>query len=108
MLVVMLSSGTWWFFNPQLGKGELAVVAAGINQAAIFVLMFEIVKRAGPVFFSTSNYIATLLGVALGMLFFGDSYSWWILAAMVLMFIGLFCVNVIGASKARAIVYAET
>jgi hypothetical protein len=41
-------------------------------------------------------------------LFFGDSYSWWILAAMVLMFIGLFCVNVIGASKARAIVYAET
>ena len=83
-------------------------MAAGINQAAIFVLMFEIVKRAGPVFFSTSNYIATLLGVALGMLFFGDSYSWWILAAMVLMFIGLFCVNVIGASKARAILYAET
>jgi len=108
MLVVMLSSGTWWFFNPQLGKGELAVVAAGINQAAIFVLMFEIVKRAGFVFFSTSNYIATLLGVALGMLFFGDSYSWWILAAMVFMFIGLFCVNVIGASKARAIVSAET
>lgn len=35
--------------------------------------MFEIIKRAGPVFFSTSNYIATLLGVALGMVFFGDS-----------------------------------
>jgi drug/metabolite transporter (DMT)-like permease len=103
MLLVMLSSGTWWFFNSQLGKGELAVVGAGINQAAIFVLMFEIIKRAGPVFFSTSNYIATVLGVALGMLFFGDSYSWWIWAAMGLMFIGLFCVNMADVSKPRAI-----
>jgi len=108
MLLVMLISGTWWFFNRQLGRGELAVVAAGMNQAAIFVLMFEIIKRAGPVFFSTSNYIATLLGVALGNLFFGDSYSWWIWAAMILMFIGLFCVNVVDVSKPRAIVSART
>jgi drug/metabolite transporter (DMT)-like permease len=99
MLLVMLISGTWWFFNPQLGKGELAVVGAGVNQAALFVLMFEIIKRAGPVFFSTSNYIATVVGVVLGMLFFGDSYSWWILAAMGFMFIGLFCVNMVRVSN---------
>lgn len=103
MLLVMLISGAWWFFNRQLGKGELAVLGAGVNQAAIFVLMFEIIKRAGPVFFSTSNYIATVLGVALGMLFFGDSYSWWIWAGMGLMFTGLFCVNMVGVSRVRAI-----
>jgi drug/metabolite transporter (DMT)-like permease len=40
-------------------------------------------------------------------LFFGDSYSWWIWAAMVLMFIGLFCVNVIGVYKPRAIAAAR-
>jgi drug/metabolite transporter (DMT)-like permease len=103
MLLVMLITGIRWFFNWPLGKGELAVVAAGANQAAIFVLMFEIIKRAGPVFFSTSNYIATLLGVALGVLFFGDSYSWWIWAGMVLMFIGLFCVNMVEVSRVQAI-----
>ena len=69
--------------------------------------MFEIIRRAGPVFFSTSNYIATLLGVALGVLFFGDAYSWWIWAAIVLMFIGLFCVNVIGVYKPPAIACAK-
>jgi drug/metabolite transporter (DMT)-like permease len=107
MFLVMLSSGTWWFFNGQLDKGGLAVIGAGINQAAIFVLMFEIIKRAGPVFFSTSNYIATLLGVAFGMLFFGDSHSWWIWAAMILMFIGLFFVNVAGVAKPPPIATQE-
>lgn len=64
--------------------------------------MFEIIKRAGPVFFSTSNYIATVFGVVLGMLFFGDSHSLWIWAAMILMFIGLFCVNIVGVSSKTA------
>jgi drug/metabolite transporter (DMT)-like permease len=99
MFVVMLGSGTRWFFTGQFDKGELAVIGAGINQAAIFVLMFEIIKREGPVFFSTSNYIATLLGVTFGILFFGDSHSWWVWAAMSLMFIGLYCVNVSGVGK---------
>ena len=53
--------------------------------------MFEIIKRAGPVFFSTANYIATIFGIFLGMWLFGDSHSLWIWAAMILMFAGLFC-----------------
>jgi drug/metabolite transporter (DMT)-like permease len=108
VVVVMTVTGSWWFFEGNFGTGHWAVIGAMANQAAIFVLMFEIIQRAGPVFFSTSNYIATLLGVVLGMLFFGDSYSWWIWGAMVLMFIGLFCVNVIGAYKPRAIAVAKT
>lgn len=99
MTLVMLVSGTRWFFTGHFGKGELAVIAAGINQAAIFVLMFEIIKREGPVFFSMSNYIATLLGVTFGICFFGDSHSWWIWAALSLMFAGLYCVNVCGTAK---------
>jgi drug/metabolite transporter (DMT)-like permease len=62
-------------------------------------LMFEIIKRAGPVFFSTSNYIATLAGVGLGILLFGDRPSLWIWAALVLMFLGLFCVNSTASSE---------
>jgi drug/metabolite transporter (DMT)-like permease len=93
MAVVMLFSGVWWFFDGHFTVAHWAVMGAMVNQAIIFVLMFEIIKRAGPVFFSTSNYIATLLGIGVGIVFFGDSYSLWIWSAVVLMFTGLFCVN---------------
>jgi drug/metabolite transporter (DMT)-like permease len=99
MWLVMLISGNWWVFSGEFTVGHWALIAAGINQAAIFFLMFEIIKRAGPVFFSTSNYIATIVGVVLGMWLFGDSHSLWIWMAMILMFAGLFCVNVAGVSS---------
>ena len=101
MVPVMVASQSWWFFDGPFATGHWAVIGAMANQAAIFVLMFEIIKRAGPVFFSTSNYIATLVGVGLGMLFFGDSHSLWIWAALLLMFTGLFCVNLTGSPERR-------
>ena len=96
MAAVMVVTGSWWFFEGRFATGQKAVIGAMANQAVIFVLMFEIIKRAGPVFFSTSNYIATLAGVGLGILLFGDKPSLWIWAALLLMFMGLFCVNLIG------------
>jgi drug/metabolite transporter (DMT)-like permease len=101
MAVVMVATGSWWFFDGRFATGHWAVVGAMANQAVIFVLMFEIIKRAGPVFFSTSNYIATLVGVGFGILFFGDSHSLWIWAALLLMFTGLFFVNLTGPSEDR-------
>jgi drug/metabolite transporter (DMT)-like permease len=106
MIVVMLVTGSWWFFEGPFATGHWATLGAMANQAAIFVLMFEIIHRAGPVFFSTSNYIATLLGVAFGILFFGDIYTLWIWAAMLLMVIGLFCVNIL-SGRNRQIVSAS-
>ena len=108
MLIVMLLTGSWWFFEGAFATGHWATLGAMANQAAIFVLMFEIIRRAGPVFFSTSNYIATFLGVAWGMLFFGDTYTLWIWAAMGLMFIGLFCVNVLPSSTSHEVISSTT
>ncbi len=102
MAPVMAATGSWWFFDGRFATGHWAVIGAMANQAVIFVLMFEIIKRAGPVFFSTSNYIATLVGVGLGILFFGDSHSLWIWGALLLMFVGLFCVNLTGPSERKA------
>jgi drug/metabolite transporter (DMT)-like permease len=99
MASVMVVTGSWWFFEGRFATGQKAVIGAMANQAVIFVLMFEIIKRAGPVFFSTSNYIATLAGVGLGILLFGDRPSLWIWAALVLMFLGLFCVNSTASSE---------
>jgi drug/metabolite transporter (DMT)-like permease len=101
MIPVMVTTRSWWFFDGPFATGHWAVFGAMANQAVIFVLMFEIIKRAGPVFFSTSNYIATLVGIGLGILFFGDSHSFWIWTALLLMFIGLFCVNMTRPSEGR-------
>jgi len=102
MAAVMAGMRDWWFFDGRFATGHWAVIGAMANQAVMLVLVFEIIKRAGPVFFSTSNYIATLVGVGLGIFFFGDSHSLWIWAALLLMFIGLFCVNFIAPSERRA------
>jgi drug/metabolite transporter (DMT)-like permease len=99
MVPVMIVARSWWFFDGPFLIGHWAVIGAIATDAAIVVLMFEIIKRAGPVFFSTSNYIAPLVGVGLGMLLFGDTYSLWIWAALLLMFLGLFCVNSAGSSE---------
>jgi len=101
MAPVLAVARSWWFFDGPFDIGHWAVIGAIVNTAAIYVLVFEIIKRAGPVFFSTSNYIATLVGVGLGMLFFGDSHSLWIWAALLLMFTGLFCVNLTGPSESQ-------
>jgi drug/metabolite transporter (DMT)-like permease len=98
---VLLIARTWWFFDGPLDIGHWAVAGAIVNTAAIYVLVYEIIRRAGPVFFSTSNYIATLLGIGFGILFFGDTHSLWIWGALLLMFTGLFCVNSTGAPATK-------
>lgn len=99
MVPVVLASGTWWFFDGPMGAGHWAVVGAILNTAVMYVLVYSLIQRAGPVFFSTANYLATLLGVGFGILLFGDNPSLWIWAALLLMFTGLFFVNSAGAPK---------
>jgi len=54
------------------------------------VLFFEIIRRAGPVFFAQFNYLAVLAGVAWGAVIFGERLSIYLVLAMVLMFVGVF------------------
>ena len=93
MLAVMAVTGEWWAFAGPFGAGHWATVAAMANNALAFYLIFELIKRAGPVFFSMVNYVATLVGIGLGIWLFADAHSLWIWAALVLIGAGLFLVN---------------
>jgi len=99
MFVVMAVSGSWWAFGGSFGTGHWATLGAMLNNCFTFYLVFEIIKRAGPVIFSTVNYIATLMGMGFGIWFFGDDPSTWIWAALALMFAGLFFVNFTGRRR---------
>ena len=72
---------------------EWALVAVSVFYAIFWLCFFEIVRLAGPVFFSISNYIATISGVVWGMVIFGEALSPWIWAALALMLSGLYLLS---------------
>ncbi len=96
VLVAMAAQGEWWAFGGAFGIGHGATIGAMANNCVSFYLIFEVIRRAGPVVFSTVNYMATLLGMGFGIWFFGDAPSAYIWGAVVLMFVGLFLVTATG------------
>ena len=93
MFVVMAATDQWWWFEGPMTTGDWALVAAAGLTALVFYLMVEIIRLAGPVFFTTVNFMIPLTGIGWGMLFFGERHSVWIWLALVLMLAGLFLVN---------------
>jgi len=93
LAVIMLVSGETWAFSEGFGLTEGAIIIAMVNNAIMLILVYELIQLTGPLFFSTSNYIATLVGVGLGIALFGDQPSIWVWLAVILVFCGLFLVN---------------
>ncbi|MDA1357553.1 MAG: DMT family transporter [Proteobacteria bacterium] len=93
MLVVTLVSGQWWWFEGPMSDGDWALVLAACVLALAFYLMIEIIRLAGPVIFTAVNFIVPLAAIGWGILFFGESHSPWIWAALALMIVGVFLVN---------------
>ena len=88
-----MGSGQWWFFSGPMSDSDWAQIGAILINAAFFYLLLEIVRRAGPVFFSTQNYVATLAGIGWGILILAESHSVYIWGALALLFAGLFLVT---------------
>ena len=93
MLVVMLASGQWWWFEGPMSDGDWALIMAACVLALAFYLMIEIIRVAGPVIFTTVNFIVPLAAIGWGIIFFNESHSLWIWAALALMILGVFLVN---------------
>ena len=72
---------------------DWALIMAACVMALSFYLMIEIIRVAGPVFFTTVNFIVPLAGIGWGVLFFDESHSLWIWLALALMIVGVFFVN---------------
>ena len=101
VLIVMAATGDWWAFDGAFGIGHGATIGAMANNCVSFYLVFEVIRRAGPVIFSTVNYIATLSGMGFGMWFFGEAPSAYVWGAVVLMFAGLFLVTTTGRREGK-------
>ena len=98
LLPVMVVDGSWWFFDSGFDLGAQALIYVSIFYFFFWLCFFEIVRLAGPVFFSTVNYLATFSGVVWGMIIFGESFSPWVWAALALMVAGLYVMGRSGRS----------
>ena len=93
LLPVMAVDGSWWFFNEPVADGSWTIFIALVVNALFMVLMYEVLRLAGPVIFSTYNYIATLCGMGWAAILFGDAPSALIWGSVALLFLGLYLVN---------------
>jgi drug/metabolite transporter (DMT)-like permease len=89
ILPVMLIAGQAWV-PTRLDNAAIGTLLAIAINAVFLVLFLEIIRRAGPVFFAQFNYLAVLAGVAWGAVIFGERLSIYVIAAMALMFVGVF------------------
>ncbi len=75
------------------GVAIWATLWAGAANVIIFLVLFEIIRRAGPVFFSQFNYVVVAASVIWAFLIFTDTFTLWVWGAIALMAVGLVLAN---------------
>lgn len=68
---------------------EWAIVSLAFVSSAAYATFLYVVKMSGSVFASMAGYMITLAGVFWGMVFFDESHSVWVWAALLLMLAGM-------------------
>lgn len=89
ILPFALATGSAHLPIPPAGPADWALLVqcgfAGVGS----LLFFEVMRLAGPVFFSQTGFLVTLAGVFWGWLLFGETHSAYVWAAMASIFAGL-------------------
>ncbi|MCR9255664.1 MAG: DMT family transporter [Alphaproteobacteria bacterium] len=90
---VVFGGGLFLEIWPPFAPHEWAMMGQMIISAVNYTLVFEVIRRAGPVFFSQTAYVVTLSGIAWAAVIFGEQLSLWVWAAVIAVFAGVYLVN---------------
>lgn len=103
-LCILLASGQAQLPLPPVWPGSYMILWLGVSSSAAYVLYFQIIRMAGPVYLSQVGYLVVSVGVLAGMLIFGERHSLWVWLGIGLMVGGLTLVNLgqLRAARARA------
>ena len=93
LLVHTLATGQFYLPKLSFGAIEVAIGLQIVVSGLGYLLFFEIIRLAGPVFFSQIGYLATISGMTFAIIVHGEAYSSWIWGAVVLILFGLILVN---------------
>ncbi len=106
LLPVMLVVDGAFVFSGLEAKAVWSTAWAGFTNVIIFLSLFEIIRRAGPVFFAQFNYVVVVTGIIWAFLVFSDSFGGWVWAAIAVMAVGLVFANA-GTNRSAKAAAAE-
>ncbi len=106
LLPVMLAVDGAFVFSGLEAKAVWSTAWAGFTNVVIFLSLFEIIRRAGPVFFAQFNYVVVVSGIIWAFLIFSDTFTGWVWAAIAVMAVGLVFANA-GTNKSAKAIEAE-
>ena len=93
LLPVGLVTGELFVPGWPLGVAELALLAQLLLTSVAYLLYFELLRLAGPVFVAQVAYVVTATAVGWGVLLFDERHGPWMLVAVLLVFAGVALVN---------------
>ena len=94
LLVVMLAQGGDLFLpTDAAASGLRGLLWATAGQAITYSCFFEIVRRAGALFFAQLNYVVVAAGIFWASIFFGTALSHWVWAAVAVLVLSLVLIN---------------
>ena len=94
LLVVMLAEGGTLFLPTDAASSGLwGLLWATAGQAITYSCFFEIVRRAGALFFAQLNYVVVAAGIFWASIFFGAALSHWVWAAVAVLVLSLVLIN---------------
>ena len=85
LVPLMAVSGQFYLFEGAAPGVNWNFLYATLLNAIFYVLFLEIIRLAGPVFFSQMNYLAVAAGFGWGMILFGERYSLYVWGGTALM-----------------------
>ena len=93
LLVVMLAQGDLFLPTDAASSGLWGLLWAATGQAITYSCFFEIVRRAGALFFASLNYVVVAAGIFWASIFFGAALSHWVWAAVAVLVVSLVFIN---------------
>jgi drug/metabolite transporter (DMT)-like permease len=89
LALAMLVARQSFSFPLSPSAGAWAIFTSAAINGVVIVMFLEIIRMAGPVFFSQFNYLAVVAGIGWGFALFGEQLGIYIWAAIALMFVGV-------------------
>ena len=93
-LPLMLAVDGFYPLMADPGPTDFAMLGQICISSVAYILYFEVLKRAGPVFLSLVSYVVTLFGLFWGWVIFGEIHSAWIWASVGCVFTSMVLVNI--------------
>ncbi len=93
LLIVMLAQGELFLPTDADSSGLWGLLWATAGQAITYSCFFEIVRRAGALFFAQLNYVVVAAGIFWASIFFGAALSHWVWAAVAVLVASLVLIN---------------